>query len=311
MPIGYDRRMDLRHLRYFVAVAETENVSKAAAALRLSQPALSRQIHDLEAELKVALFERTGRNLRLTGAGEDLLAYGRRVLDQAGAFRERARAIGGGQAGVLRVGATPQTLQRLFPAIIQRFRRIMPAVELRLTEGDANALVEALRRGDLHLAFTGYQPEFGAACVPAGAVPMLVIGDGRQRVRGRMSRSTIEIGALEDVPLLLLHSGYGSRTLFDAACRVARIRTNVFLESNAPDTLLALVQAGCGLAVLPGTVLLPREGFTVRRLVQDGKAVEMPVVVHWNPRHFLPPYAESFAAELAQHARREFSRTNR
>jgi DNA-binding transcriptional LysR family regulator len=310
MPIGYNRRMELRHLRYFVAVAETENVSKAAAALRLSQPALSRQLHDLEAELKVALFERTGRNLRLTGAGEDLLAYGRRVLDQAGAFRERARAIGGGQAGVLRVGATPQTLQRLFPAIIQRFRRIMPAVELRLTEGDADALVEALRRGDLHLAFTGYRPEFGAACVPAGAVPMLVIGDG-QRVRGRTTRGTIEIGALEDVPLLLLHSGYGSRTLFDAACRVARIRTNVFLESNAPDTLLALVKAGCGLAVLPGTVSLPRDGLRVRRLMQGGKPVEMPVVVHWNPRQFLPPYAERFAEELAQHARGEFSRTNR
>ena len=212
---------------------------------------------------------------------------------------------------MLRVGATPQTLQRLFPTIIQRFRRIMPAVELRLTEGDADALVEALRRGDLHLAFTGYQPEFGAACVPAGSVPMLVIGDGQQRVRGRTARGTIEIGELEDVPLLLLHSGFGSRTLFDAACRVARIRTSVFLESNAPDTLLALVKAGCGLAVLPGTVSLPRDGFTVRKLVQGGKPVEMPVVVHWNPRHFLPPYAERFAAELAQHARREFSRTNR
>jgi DNA-binding transcriptional LysR family regulator len=187
----------------------------------------------------------------------------------------------------------------------------MPAVELRLTEGDADALVEALRRGDLHLAFTGYQPEFGTACVPAGAVPMLVIGDTRRRVRGRTTRGTIEIGALEDVPLLLLHSGYGSRTLFDAACRVARIRINVFLESNAPDTLLALVKAGCGLAVLPGTVSLPSDGFTVRKLVQGGKPVEMPVVVHWNPRHFLPPYAERFAAELAQHARREFSRTNR
>ena len=319
MPIGYNWRMELRHLRYFVAVAEVENISKAAATLRLSQPALSRQIHDLEAELKVALFERTGRNVSLTGAGEDLLAFGRRVLDQAGAFRERARAIGGGKAGVLRVGATPQTLQRLFPTIIERFRRIMPAVELRLTEGDANALVEALRRGDVHLAFTGYQPEFGAACVPAGTVPMLVIGDGRQQRRGKaakrmtrgMTRGTVDIGELEDVPLLLLHRGYGSRTLFDAACRVARIRTSVFLESNAPDTLLALVKAGCGLAVLPGTVSPPRDGFTVCKLVQDGKAVEMPVVVHWNPQHFLPPYAERFAAELAQHARREFSRTNR
>ena len=71
------------------------------------------------------------------------------------------------------------------------------------------------------------------------------------------------------------------------------------------------MKAGCGLAVLPGTVSLPRDGLRVRRLVQGGKPVEMPVVVHWNPRHVLPPYAERFAAELAQHARREFSRTNR
>src|SRR5262245_64326286 len=126
MPGAYNWRMDLRHLRYFVAVAETQNVSKAAVALRLSQPALSRQIHDLEAELQIALFERAGRNLRLTGAGEDLLAYGRRALDSAGAFRDRARAIGSGEAGVLRAGATPQSLQRLFPPIIQRFRRLMP-----------------------------------------------------------------------------------------------------------------------------------------------------------------------------------------
>ena len=295
--------MELRHLRYFVAVAETENVSKAAAALRLSQPALSRQIHDLEAELKVALFERSGRHLRLTGAGEDLLSFGRRVLDQAGTFRERARAIGGGEAGVLRVGATPQSLQRLFPALIQRFRRLMPGVELRLTEGDMNTLAEALRRGRLHLALTSYHPEFGAACLPAGAVPLFVVNTGRQQ------GSTIEVRELEDKPLLLLQPGYGSRTLFDAACRMANIRTNIVLESNASATLLALAGAGCGVAVLPGTIAMPRSGLQVRRLLQDRKPVEMQVVVHWNPRHFLPPYAERFARELAAHARRELSRT--
>lgn len=295
--------MELRHLRYFVAVAETENVSKAAAALRLSQPALSRQIHDLEAELNIALFERSGRQLRLTGAGEDLLSYGRRVLDEAGTFRERARAIGSGEAGVLRVGATPQSLQRLFPMLIQRFRRIMPGVELHLTEGDMIMLVEALRRGSVHLAFTGYHPEFGAAYLPVYAVPLFAVGKGRQR------GSTVEVKELEDVPLLLLHRGYGARTLFDAACRIAHVRTNIVLESNASATLLALARAGVGVAVLPGTIAIPRGGLNVRRLIQDRKPVEMQTAVHWNPRHFLPPYAERFARELAEHARREFSRT--
>lgn len=295
--------MDLRHLRYFVAVAERGNVSRAAAALHVSQPALSRQIHDLEAELKVALFERAGRGLRLTGAGEDLLAHARRTLDSAGAFRERARAIGSGDAGVLRVGATPQTLQRLFPALITRFRRIMPGVEMHLTEGDAVSLIEALRRGSLHLAFTSYQPEFGAACVPAGASQLYVVGDHRRRHRG----GAVEIAALEDEPLLLLQRGYGTRDLFDAACRVARIRTNIFLESNAPGTLLALVKAGCGLAVLPATVAVPRREFSVRKLTQDGKPLMIQVAVHWNPRHLLPPYAERFAHALAQQALREFT----
>lgn len=295
--------MELRHLRYFVAVAEAGTVSGAARRLRLSQPALSRQIHDLEAELKVALFERAGRRLRLTGAGEDLLSHARRVLDSAGAFRERARAIGGGEAGILRIGATPQTLQRLFPSLIQRFRRLMPGVEVRLTEGDSSTLSAALRRGELHLAFTSYQPEFGKTSLPAGDLVLYVVDNPKGRTRGR----TVEIAALEDRPLLLLQRGYGSRDLFDAACRVARIRTNLFLESNASATLLALVKAGCGTAVLPNTVVLPRNEFSLRLLVHDGKPLSVGAAVHWNPNHLLPQYAERFAAELAQRARRDFS----
>lgn len=296
--------MELRHLRYFVAVAETENVTRAAVRLNLSQPALSRQIHDLEAELKVALFERKGRNLRLTAAGEALLAQGQRVLDEAGAFRERARAIGGGEVGILRAGATPQSLQRLFPTMLRRFRRVMPGVEVRLTEGDSNALIGALRRDELDLAFTSYQPEFGAASLPAGAVSLVALTEGR----GRPRKGAIEVGELEDEPLLLLQRGYGSRDLFDAVCRVARIRVNIFLESDASGTLMALAGAGCGIAVLPTTVPLPVRGVSVHQLTHGGRVLEVQTAVHWNARRLLPPYAKRFAAELAELARREFSR---
>jgi DNA-binding transcriptional LysR family regulator len=292
--------MDLRHLRYFVAVAEAQNVSRAADRLHLSQPSLSRQVHDLERELAVALFERTGRNLRLTGAGEDLLVHARRVLDQAGAFRERARAISGGAAGVLRVGAPTQSLQRFFPRMIQRFRRTMPMVDVHLTEGNSSSLIQMLRDGDLHLAFTTYAPEFGASCRPGGTVRLFVVVEGK-RHRG----DAIEISALEDVPLLLLQRGYGTRDVFDATCRVARIRTNVFLESNASATLLALAKAGCGWAILSGTVVIPREGFRVRVLTHDGKPVEVQTAIHWNPRRFLPAYAERFAKDFSELASRE------
>ena len=299
MPSGYSNAMELRHLRYFVAVAESANVSRAAAQLRISQPALSRQIHDLEGELGVALFERAGRSLRLTGAGEDLLAYGRKVLNEAEAFRQRARALHRGDAGVLRVGATPQSLQRLFPAVLSRFRRILPDVDVRLTEGHPVALFDLVRKGDLHLALTAYQPELRSACRPAGVVPLLVVGKGM-----RAPRRTVEVRALEDVPLLLLRRGFGTRDLFEAACHVAQIRPNVFLESNAPATLLSLAEAGCGVAILPATVALPRSGFTIQRLVQDGKPIEVHLAVHWSPQRLLPPYAERFAEELSAHSRK-------
>jgi DNA-binding transcriptional LysR family regulator len=104
-----------------------------------------------------------------------------------------------------------------------------------------------------------------------------------------------------------IQRGYGSGDLFDAAARIAHIRTNVFLESNAPATLLALVKAGCGAAVLPGSVALPRAGYSLQMLVQDGKPLGIAGAMHWNPRNVLPPYAERFAQELARRARREFA----
>ena len=295
--------MDLRHIRYFLAVAEARTVSGAATRIRISQPALSRQVRDLELELGVQLFDRAGRSLKLTGAGEDLLAYGRSVLKEAEAFRERARALQGGDTGVLHVGATPQTLQRLFPPVLERYRRVMPGVDVRLIDAHPVALLDLIRKGDLHLAFTVYQPELSAACHPAGIVRLLAVS----RKTPQKQRDRVEIRALEDVPLLLFQQGFGTRGLFDAACRVAHIRQNIFLESSAPATLLALVKAGCGVAILPGTVALNANEFTLQQLTQDGTPIDVRVAVHWNPHRFLPPYAHRFAEELAAYARAEFA----
>jgi DNA-binding transcriptional LysR family regulator len=105
--------VDLRHLRYFAAVADTGGFSRAAAQLRVSQPALWRQVRQLERDLGVRLFDRIGRQVRITAQGEDLLAQSRDLLARAEALGERARAFGAGQTGVLGLGATPQTLESL------------------------------------------------------------------------------------------------------------------------------------------------------------------------------------------------------
>src|SRR4030095_3359592 len=113
--------MDLRHLRYFVAVAETGAFARAAARLRITQPALWRQVHDLEAELGVRLFERAGRRLRVTGAGADLLLRSRELLAGAAQLVEHAHAVRGGEAGKLSIGASPQVIQIVLAPFLTRY----------------------------------------------------------------------------------------------------------------------------------------------------------------------------------------------
>src|SRR5262245_43007015 len=131
---GIDRRMELRHLRYFVSVADAASVSKAALHVHICQPALSRQIRDLETELGVRLFDRVGRRIRLTAEGEDLLRESRDVLAHAASLVERARSLVTGGAGVLRVGASPQAMQSVLAGFLPKFKRARPGVDVRLRE---------------------------------------------------------------------------------------------------------------------------------------------------------------------------------
>ena len=111
--------MELRHLRYFAAIADAGNVSRAARRLHVTQPALSRQIQDLERDFVCRLFDRIGRRIVLTRDGDELLERTRRLLADAEALRERARALAGG-AGVFRIGATPQFIEAALPEVLTK-----------------------------------------------------------------------------------------------------------------------------------------------------------------------------------------------
>src|SRR5437016_10062314 len=114
---------ELRHFRSFVGVADAGTVSRAAQRLHMSQPALSRQVADLERELGVRLFDRVGRRLVLTRHGEELLARGRRLLSEMDAIQERAHSLAGGSAGVLRIAASPQFIEGVLSQVLPRYRR--------------------------------------------------------------------------------------------------------------------------------------------------------------------------------------------
>ena len=114
--------MDLRHARTFVTIAELGTVSRAAEHLHIAQPALSRQIGDLEKELGIKLFDRVGRRLLLTGEGEQLLTDCRVLLNSAAAIREHARQLQDGDAGVLKVASSPQMIEGALSAFLLRYK---------------------------------------------------------------------------------------------------------------------------------------------------------------------------------------------
>src|SRR5260370_6479003 len=124
--------VELRHLRYFVAVAEMENVSRAALKLHVSQPALSRQIRDLEDELGFSLLERTAKSVRLTDAGRAFLDNARALLQNADEAVTKARAVASAEPTELHVGYSPTPTAEILPKILRAFQRAMPNVHVKL-----------------------------------------------------------------------------------------------------------------------------------------------------------------------------------
>jgi DNA-binding transcriptional LysR family regulator len=152
--------MELRHLRYFVMVGEEQHYRRAAQRLHIAQPALSRQIQDLEEEIGFTLFERLPRGVRLSAAGKLLLEDARRILQQVDDATTRAARVAKGQAGTLRVGFTESASWRgVVPDSFRRFRRRQPDAELRLSPLSSREQVEAVRSGRLDAGFVFNMPE--------------------------------------------------------------------------------------------------------------------------------------------------------
>src|SRR5262245_47032490 len=143
--------MDLRQLRTFVTVAEQGTVSKASLRLRIAQPALSRQIKELEEELGLRLFDRVRGRLALTGEGEQLLGESRIVLGAAGSFSERAQQLRRADTGILKVAVSPQTLEGVFPTFLHQYAQRRPNIQIRLTEAVGSNLLTLLERGEVHI----------------------------------------------------------------------------------------------------------------------------------------------------------------
>ena len=294
--------MELRHLRYFAAVVDAGGVSRAAARLNISQPALSRQIRDLEAEFGVSLFERRSGRLVLTGCGEDLLARCRELLRGSESLRERAHALRQGDAGIIRVGVAPLTLESLVPAFLTHYQRRHPKVDVRLVEDSPSRLWARLERGELNLAisFPGHEGLGSRLLFPVFALALM----SEDHRLGR--RATVDVSELSGEPLLLPARQYLTRQWFDTACQRHHLRPVVALESAAPHALIALARVGYGTAIVPSHTPFDRRGLRAVRLTQHGTMLGAWAAITWDPHCFQPPFVKQFVDELAQYSPRAY-----
>jgi DNA-binding transcriptional LysR family regulator len=247
--------MELRHLRYFLAVAEEGHITRAAERLGIQQPPLSQQIKALEAELGVQLFRRRPRGVEPTDAGESLLADARRILAEVEGAAARARRTARGEQGRVAVGFTASApFHPLVTRAIRDFRAAHPLVSMSLEERGSAELLDDLRSERLDAAFV-------RAAVPGGdgvsvhdllEEPMLVALPARHPL-ARRSKGGLELARLAAEPFVLYRraSGPGLHDAIVGACQSAGFTPHIAQEAPRITATLNLVAAGLGVTLVP------------------------------------------------------------
>ncbi len=269
-----DMAVELRHLRYFIAVAEEGHVTRAAERLGMQQPPLSQQIKALERELDVQLFRRKARGVQLTDAGRAYLENARAILDQLGHAAETTRRTARGEQGQICIGFTPSgPFHPFVPRVIRAFREAYPLVSLTLQEYPSNELIERLRNEQIDAGFTRtlfadskglvidpLMDELLVVALPAGHP--LAQSDGG----GDMA---ISIKALAGETFIIqgsrLRLGLYASTV--AACHTAGFTPRIGPEASNHASTLNLVAVGLGISVVPASLQrMHIDGVTYRRL---------------------------------------------
>ena len=245
--------MELRHLRYFVAVAEEENVSRAALKLHVSQPGLSRQIRDLEDEIGFQLFERSAKSLRLTEAGKVFLGEARAVLLHAEDAVKKARAVSGGMSGEINVGYAPSLTVQILPAALRKFQGRFPNVRVALHDLSTEEMLAQLGEKKLDVALTVRPPakqlrglhfvELARYAMCVAVAPKHPLAKLKSVSLGQISREPLIAYSRKDYPEY--HEMLGK--LFAPVGRRLRIAG----EHDGATSLIAAVESGRGLALVP------------------------------------------------------------
>ncbi len=243
--------MELRQLRYLVALAEERNFTRAAANEHIAQPALSQQIRRLEDELGLALVERTTRRVSLTDAGELLVVRARRVLAELEAAETELQALRGVYTGHVTIGAMHTMGPVDLSLALAMFHERHPHVELTVREQSSEEMAEMLRIDELDLAFlsvTERVESHGLGLQQLVSEELVVVLPREHRLGGRHQ---VRMAELADEQFISFRTGARLRELLVAAGREAGFDPRVTLESNESQRIRRLVARGLGVAILP------------------------------------------------------------
>jgi LysR family transcriptional regulator, benzoate and cis,cis-muconate-responsive activator of ben and cat genes len=246
--------LELRHLRYFIAVAEELHFGRAAARLGIAQPPLSQQIQRLEALLDIALFDRTSRRVQLTEAGRALLDGGRRLLSQASDLAETTRRTGRGETGALTVAFAASVMFLSLPTIIRRFRARYPQVHLELREMPTAMQLAALHTGEIDVGFVRQPGRDDSLHIETMMQEPLLIALNRRHPLAHLRRLPLSKLAHEEFVLFPQDLAPGLYDQVFAVCREAGFRPHVVQESRELYTTVSLVEAGLGVTIVPASV---------------------------------------------------------
>jgi DNA-binding transcriptional LysR family regulator len=276
--------VEVRQLRYFVAVAEELNFTRAAGRLKMAQPPLSIQMKQLEADLGVELFDRSRRAIRLTDAGRALLPEAQRLLDQLDETAAMVQRVGSGAVGRLAIGFIPAASNSALPPLLRSFGARAPHVELYLREMTPDAIVRAVAEDHIDVGFLYLpvdNPEL-EVCVVHNE-PLVAVIPSDHRLAGRSRIAAREL-ARDSFILPTRHAVSGLHAEILAVCeRAGFVPTAVQKEVWLMQTVLGLVAAGIGVALEPASVRNLRRTGVVYLPLWD--ASEVSLAAAWRREH--------------------------
>jgi DNA-binding transcriptional LysR family regulator len=298
--------MELRHFRYFIAVAEELSFTKAARRLHISQPPLSQHIQEIERELGALLFRRNRSHVALTDTGRLFLEEARSVVTQASHAIDMAKRAGRGEVGVLRIGFTATApFTHVFSAAIRAYRRESPEVRLILEYSMTEPVIDALRLSELDV---GFVRPLMAASLPDDIATIPVMTDKLMAVLHAdhplaSSEVPIPIELLAKEPFVLrasgAHSGYYEQIY--QCCTAAGFFPQIAQEAKEAATILGLVAAGLGITILPASLSAIAVSGVVWRDLQSQAEATSQVLLAYNAKENDTPQRAAFIRLVKEH----------